>query len=492
MILRIFLYLVLSLSVTVGTVSTPPQSLADALVSLEQAFQAYEDNHYEETARLCETALPALRASTDEENLGECLSLLGAAYHRLGIFDLALQAMEECYKLDMASKDPGRISSSLNNLAGVYLAMGEYDMAERMITDAIEVEEGRDAPDALAIRYGMAADIYNKLGRYEEAIRFATDAYKLDKQAGRTEKMAVRLSQLAAIYLDSGQLAEAENCLSQAVPVFEATHNVHSLSVCRQQQGTLASKRGDSRSAILYLQQAAGLARETGNRMVERNIMKELADLQRETNPAAAFSSMERYIALNDSIANQETLQQLNEFRIRYELTEAEAALSAERLRLRNQKRMTLLFICLTAMLLAVCVGTFYMHRLRKRNERIQRKAVELQGRLVELGKAGDSMTQQERKDELADIARAMSDISPDVHLTPREVEVAKLCAEGLFSKEIGDRMGISQRTVETHKNNIFRKLGINTTIELVRLVDSRKDLFGSTLGDHSADRTHS
>ena len=89
-------------------------------------------------------------------------------------------------------------------------------------------------------------------------------------------------------------------------------------------------------------------------------------------------------------------------------------------------------------------------------------------------------MTVQERKEELADIARAMSDISPDVHLTPREVEVAKLCAEGLFSKEIGDRMGISQRTVETHKNNIFRKLGINTTIELVRLVDSRKDLFGS------------
>ncbi|MBR1894506.1 MAG: LuxR family transcriptional regulator [Bacteroidales bacterium] len=132
------------------------------------------------------------------------------------------------------------------------------------------------------------------------------------------------------------------------------------------------------------------------------------------------------------------------------------------------------------------------MHQLRRRNERIQRKAVELQGRLVELGKVGDSMTVQERKDELADIARAMSDISTDVHLTPREVEVARLCAEGLFSKEIGDRMGISQRTVETHKNNIFRKLGINTTIELVRLVDSRKDLFGNTLGDHSADRTHS
>ena len=55
---------------------------------------------------------------------------------------------------------------------------------------------------------------------------------------------------------------------------------------------------------------------------------------------------------------------------------------------------------------------------------------------------------------------------APD-RLTQREKEIARLCCEGLLSKEIADRLDISQRTVETHKNNIFHKLGINTTAEL-------------------------
>ena len=54
-----------------------------------------------------------------------------------------------------------------------------------------------------------------------------------------------------------------------------------------------------------------------------------------------------------------------------------------------------------------------------------------------------------------------------EIRLTQREQEIARLCCEGLLNKEIADRLDISQRTVETHKNNIFHKLGINTTAEL-------------------------
>ena len=478
MFMKIFLYLVLKLVLTVGLVGASPQSASEALVSLEKAFQAYDDNQYELAAGLCDAALPALRASGDEENLGECLSLQGAAYHRLGIFDLALTAMEECYKLDVESGDPERISSSLNNLAGTYLVLGDFEMAEKMILDAIEEEKKRESPDALSVRYGMAADVFNKQGRYADAEKYASEAYRLDTEAGQTVKAAIRLSQLAEIYLDAGKLNDASRCLGQAAPVFESAREIHSLSICRQQQGILASKRGDTQAAIRYLQQAAGLARETGNRLVERNVLKDLAALQRSVDPEAAIASFERFIALNDSITKQETTQQLNEFRIKYELSGKEAELEAGRQRLHNQKRITALCLSLAVLFLMLSAAAWYLYRLRLRSEKIQRKADELKGRMIELGQTDNAMTLQERKEKLDDITREMADLSPDIHLTPREVQVAKLCADGLFSKEIGDRMGISQRTVETHKNNIFRKLGINTTIELVRLVATRPDLF--------------
>ena len=52
---------------------------------------------------------------------------------------------------------------------------------------------------------------------------------------------------------------------------------------------------------------------------------------------------------------------------------------------------------------------------------------------------------------------------------TGREREIILLCREGLISKEIADRLGISINTVNNHKKNIFQKLGINNTMEMVQ-----------------------
>ncbi len=45
-------------------------------------------------------------------------------------------------------------------------------------------------------------------------------------------------------------------------------------------------------------------------------------------------------------------------------------------------------------------------------------------------------------------------------HLTPREVEVAKLVCDGLDNKEISKRLHIARNTVRAHLGNIFSKVG--------------------------------
>jgi len=52
---------------------------------------------------------------------------------------------------------------------------------------------------------------------------------------------------------------------------------------------------------------------------------------------------------------------------------------------------------------------------------------------------------------------------------TEQEKKIIELCRDGLPSKLIADRMGISTRTVENHKTNIFHKLGINSTVEMIQ-----------------------
>jgi DNA-binding NarL/FixJ family response regulator len=53
--------------------------------------------------------------------------------------------------------------------------------------------------------------------------------------------------------------------------------------------------------------------------------------------------------------------------------------------------------------------------------------------------------------------------------LTPREQEVMRLLAEGLSSKAAAEKLFISPKTVENHRANIMNKLGLHSTIELVR-----------------------
>lgn len=54
--------------------------------------------------------------------------------------------------------------------------------------------------------------------------------------------------------------------------------------------------------------------------------------------------------------------------------------------------------------------------------------------------------------------------------LTQRESEVLRLVADGLSTKLIAERLVISPRTVETHRNNIMQKLHAANTAELVRV----------------------
>ena len=54
--------------------------------------------------------------------------------------------------------------------------------------------------------------------------------------------------------------------------------------------------------------------------------------------------------------------------------------------------------------------------------------------------------------------------------LSQREREVARLAAEGHTAREIGDRLFIGERTVETHLAHAYAKLGISSKVELVKL----------------------
>ena len=57
----------------------------------------------------------------------------------------------------------------------------------------------------------------------------------------------------------------------------------------------------------------------------------------------------------------------------------------------------------------------------------------------------------------------------PDEPLSPREQEVLKLISEAHTNREIAETLHLAEKTVESHRANILRKLGMRDRVELVR-----------------------
>lgn len=66
-------------------------------------------------------------------------------------------------------------------------------------------------------------------------------------------------------------------------------------------------------------------------------------------------------------------------------------------------------------------------------------------------------------------IVDAKLDKKSSALLTKRELEIVEACCSGMMGKEIAEKYHISLRAVNSHKTNIFNKLGLSSSVEMVR-----------------------
>jgi DNA-binding NarL/FixJ family response regulator len=61
---------------------------------------------------------------------------------------------------------------------------------------------------------------------------------------------------------------------------------------------------------------------------------------------------------------------------------------------------------------------------------------------------------------------------SPEPELTPRELDVLRLLVRGNTNRQVADQLGLSTRTVETHRANLQGKLGLASRVELLEYAE--------------------
>jgi DNA-binding CsgD family transcriptional regulator len=414
-------------------------------------------------------ALAIFERLGDRPGIATTLDLLGMASYLSADLQGAVASYERAAALFAELDDrPGLVTS----LATLALRGGSFELGSAT-SDAGTIAAGlRDGERAAALarasgwRAGEAfalqqlALVHLLLGDYGPALTAATRALQIADDIGHRQWLAAARWILGAIHLDLLALSTARRYLEEALALareVQSTFWVQLISGCL---GHALVLDGDLDRAVTILgpaPDAAVAVRSLGERWINYgHVHLALA----QGRPALALRLVDRASAPRlDGAPTRETprpaLARAAALQALGRSGDAEQVLaSVEAIALRQGAR-PLLWRCLAQR------GNLRLSRGQTRDA--ERDLTRARALVLELaaGVADDELAQHLVGRALGDSGRPARPRATSVPLSAREMEVARLVAQGLSNREIAERLVISKWTADNHVANILRKLDL-------------------------------
>lgn len=448
----------------------------DAMFCYWAATILYDkDCAYEKSAILCNRA-GMMADNCDSVNLyADCLSLEACIYVRMGDFNEAIACSEKCLELDRASGNKGSLSSSLNTASILCSYANQFDDAEKYILQSIEIERTLNRPKVLSIRLGVASETMVQLEKYDEALKYADESLDLALSLGEKNDIAIRQCQKGLVLISLRRFDEARELLLASSDTLRSVGNLNSLCIALRQLSTLENKVGRNDLSINYLKQSLEIGKRIDNKLFVSKDYMQLAGLLRESDPVQALECLDEYIRLNEIMFNDKMAQQLQSSNAMFQTAEMRHQLEVQEdlLYWHRFSLVAVAVVLLICIFVAVLLGR--LAKVRGKNNEILRKASSAKDELIRIANL-EKLQAESARQKILEVAEHISSLSElsETELTNREIQIIKLYAKGLVSKEVAEQLNISVRTVEAHKNHIYRKLGISTTVELLRFAQQK------------------
>lgn len=376
-------------------------------------------------------------------------------------------AAAQYYKLCCDSLSTGKsitsLSSSLYNIAKMYEEAGDYAEAEKYILRSIGLGEVLTT-GSLVLRYQEASRIYLAQGEPEKALEYALRGLEVSKGTRNENIRGQIMLQVGDCYSELGDYKTCDSLYTEAVDwLYLMGKGRIFVPEAYIKLGDNAKRSGDTDKARYYYERMLDETNLGYDQLQMYTACHKLSELLVDLDPTASRS----YAAMADSLDFAPAVEALGIdlalSNLEFPRREREIQLAAEKQRIR-----LLVTILVLSVIIAAMLGFFLLALKRALKHEETRNADLIKANL--------------QKDALLSIAREITQENEELHriseneiplpkvkLTNREIQIARLAAQGKINKEIADELGISVGTVSVHKNNLFRKLGVGNTVELVR-----------------------
>jgi DNA-binding CsgD family transcriptional regulator len=457
----------------------------------------FEDGVREDPARVAELARTAAAVAADGHH-DAALRILWSAAMRCFWTEPGAAAraalLDVADRLPVPDDDPRRVAIT------AYVA--PFERGEAVLTRLRELVAKTGADPEVDRYLGSAA---LQVGAFDLAARFSAAAAPGLRAQGRLGLLPRALAVQAWSRVRLGDLAGAVPAAAEAVRFARETGQPFMAGLATAVQAEIAALRGEHRQAGALADEAerAGLAAGARPVLVTVQLTRGLvnlgegrfddafADLRRLLDPAdpAYQLALRAYCVadLTEAAVRAGQTDALRDIVAELEPLAAKTSSPALHIGLRYARAVldpgdALFAEALRADLTGWPAERGRVHLAFGEWLRRQRRIVESRTHLRTARKTFDALGMAAWADrarrELRGAGESSPNRGPDARdkLTPHELGIAQLAAEGLTNREIGQRLYLSHRTVGTHLHRIFPKLGVRSRADLAGMLKTLEE----------------
>ncbi|GAA3565029.1 LuxR family transcriptional regulator [Kribbella ginsengisoli] len=344
-------------------------------------------------------------------------------------------------------------------LGSAALQIGAFELAARFSASAAAGLRAQGRLGLLARALAVHACSATRLGNLDVALPAAEEAARLAKETHQIFMYGFALSAQAEIAALRGLYAEAANLIAEAEQVALAAGARPILATVQLARGLSALGEGRHADAFADLHRVFDLT-EPSYQLALRCYL--IADLTEAAIRCGQEDAARKIIQRLEKDAQQTGSPSLH-IGLRY----ARAALASD------DDAEKLFLAALAGDLTGWPLERGRLHlafgEWLRRHRRAAESRVHLRAARETFDALGLIPWSERARSELRAAGETSPRRTPDAReqLTPHELSIAQLAAEGLTNREIGQRLYLSHRTVSTHLHRIFPKLGITSRADL-------------------------
>lgn len=439
-----------------GSRESAPATLALGKVLARQGWFIFQLGRQSEAREVLERSLTLLRSLDAQAEMVFALNYLAAVCAYLGDYPQTQALCRESLALALRLGDLYGQNVACNVLSQTAYDCGDYVTAQVWSQQSLAIEHQIGDRWSLAFSLANLGKVVYALGAYDEARCLFSQSLHTRREMGDTRGTATCLHWLGDVAVALGHIDEAQAHYEQSLALFREIGNRWGMATALTRLGYLALSREHHAMAFRHAQAALRLALDTRSLPQVLTIFKlfeQLVQHSREPELAAEIAQV-----VSNEPATLETCRPLAE-RLR---TWSWAERSTECSRVVDQTVTQGQAIPLEQAMATLddarppAANDLRLADIRNWPEHELAQSVPGQP-------AGAHLRSSETGTKLSPTRHATQRVSSRHDLTPRELEVLRLVAQGLTDAEVAEQLVLSRRTVSTHLSTIYSKLQVKS-----------------------------